>query len=210
MPKTLIADESRLKEEGNTEVGDWLASDWIERVEFGGWTSSAPPWENTFGLVRNTRELHFGTDNYGPDVLTRLREWPNLRSLSLSYLMEPWAELAALPHLRAKIMKPIAITGRARHPLLPEVPTFEEAGFRDYDAVQWYGIVGPARLPAELTRRLNAGINKAITTPALRDRLAREAIDAMPMSPEQFGDYIRSEIARWTQLARERKITVEE
>ena len=54
----------------------------------------------TAGLAL-ARELHFGTDNYGADALTRLREWPHLRGLSLSYLMKPWAELAALPHLRA-------------------------------------------------------------------------------------------------------------
>ncbi|HEX2648556.1 MAG TPA: tripartite tricarboxylate transporter substrate binding protein [Burkholderiales bacterium] len=116
---------------------------------------------------------------------------------------------AALPHLRAGTMKPMAVTGRARHPLIPEVPTFEESGFKGYDSVQWYGIVGPARLPAEVTSRLNAEINKAIAAPALRERLSGEAIEPMPMKPEQFGAFIQSEIARWTRLARERKISVE-
>jgi tripartite-type tricarboxylate transporter receptor subunit TctC len=106
-------------------------------------------------------------------------------------------------------MKPMAVTGRARHPLIPEVPTFEESGFKGYDSVQWYGIVGPARLPAEVTSRLNAEINKAIAAPALRERLSGEAIEPMPMKPEQFGAFIQSEIARWTRLARERQISVE-
>ena len=117
---------------------------------------------------------------------------------------------AALPYIRTQKMRPIAITGLARHPLVPEVPTFEESGFKGFDGVQWYGIVGPARMPAEVTRRLNAEINKAIATPALRERLSGEAIDPMPMTPEQFGAYIQSEIARWSKLARERKIAIED
>ena len=117
---------------------------------------------------------------------------------------------AALPHVRAKTMKPIAVTGRARHPLIPDVPTFEESGFRDYDAVQWYGIVGPAKMPEEITRRLNAEINKALATPELKQRLSGEAIDPMPMTPQQFGQFIQSEIAHWGKVARERKISVED
>ena len=117
---------------------------------------------------------------------------------------------AAMPHLRAKTMKPIAVTGLARHPLIPEVPTFEESGYTGYDSVQWYGIVGPARMPAEVTRRLNAEINKALAAPELKNRLAGEAIDPMPMSPEQFGRYIQSDLARWSKLARERRISVED
>jgi uncharacterized protein (TIGR02996 family) len=97
---SLSVDVRLLQTEDPTEVAGWLASSWIERVEFG-YTSSRPRWEDTFGLVRNTRELHFDTDNYGAKALSRLREWPHLRWLGLSYLMEPWAELAALPHLRA-------------------------------------------------------------------------------------------------------------
>jgi tripartite-type tricarboxylate transporter receptor subunit TctC len=117
---------------------------------------------------------------------------------------------AALPHIRAGKMRPIAITGLKRHPLLPELPTFEESGFKGFDGVQWYGIVGPAKLPAQITQRLNAGINKALASPALQERLASEAIDPMPMTPEQFGRFIQAEIARWSTLARERKISLDE
>jgi len=117
---------------------------------------------------------------------------------------------AALPHIRNKKLRPVAITGLARHPLLPDVPTFEESGFRGFDGVQWYGIVGPAHLPAAITARLNAEINKSLATRALRDRLAGEAIDPMPMSPDQFGRFIQADIARWSALARERGISLDE
>ena len=117
---------------------------------------------------------------------------------------------AALPHVRHGRMKPIAITGLKRHPLQPDVPTFEESGYPGFDAVQWYGIVGPAKLPADITRRLSAEINKALATPALQQRLANEASDSMPMTPEQFGAFIQSEIARYRTLARERNISLDD
>jgi tripartite-type tricarboxylate transporter receptor subunit TctC len=117
---------------------------------------------------------------------------------------------AALPHIRAGKLKPLAITGLKRHPLVPEVPTFEESGFKGFDGVQWYGIVGPAKLPAEITRRLNAEINGAIAAPALRERLSGEAIEPMPMTPDQFGSFIQADIARWSALARERNISLDD
>jgi tripartite-type tricarboxylate transporter receptor subunit TctC len=117
---------------------------------------------------------------------------------------------AALPHIKSQKMRPIAITGLKRHPLVPEVPTFEESGFKGFDGVQWYGIVGPAKLPAEITRRLNAEINKALASPSLQERLAGEAIEPMPMTPEQFGKFIQADIARWSALARERKISLDD
>ena len=117
---------------------------------------------------------------------------------------------AALPHIRAGKIKPLAVTGFERHPLIPGVPTFEESGFKGFDGVQWYGIVGPAKLPEEITKRLNAEINKALASPALRQRLSGEAIDPMPMTPEQFASFIRADIARWRALARERGISLDD
>jgi tripartite-type tricarboxylate transporter receptor subunit TctC len=117
---------------------------------------------------------------------------------------------AAMPYLRSKKARPLAITGTRRHPLLPDVPTFDELGYKGFDGVQWYGIVGPAKMPEAITRRLNEEINKAIASPSLRARLSAEAIDPMPMTPAEFGRFIESEIARWTRLARERGISLEE
>ena len=116
---------------------------------------------------------------------------------------------AALPHIRSGKLKPLAITGLKRHALQPELPTFEELGYKGFDGVQWYGIVGPAKLPPDITRRLNAEINKALAQPALRERLAGEALEPMPMTPAQFGDFIRADIARWSALARERNISLD-
>jgi len=116
---------------------------------------------------------------------------------------------AALPHIRSGKIRPLAVTGLKRHPLQPDLPTFEELGYKGFDTLQWYGIVGPAKLPPEITTRLNAEINKALAQPSLRERLSAEAIDPMPMSPEQFGKYMQDEIARYRKLAQERHISLD-
>jgi tripartite-type tricarboxylate transporter receptor subunit TctC len=116
---------------------------------------------------------------------------------------------AALPHIRSKSIRPIAITGLKRHALLPEVPTFEESGFKGFDGVQWYGIVGPAKLSAQITQRLSAEINQALASRNFQERLSAEAIEPMPMTPGQFASFIQAEIARWSALARERRISLD-
>ena len=117
---------------------------------------------------------------------------------------------AALPHIRSKKVKPIAVTGLARHALLPDVPTFEEMGYKGFDGVQWYGIVGPAKMPPQVVQRLNAEIGKALAAPALQQRLVAEAIEPMPMAPQEFGAYIQSELERYTRLARQQNIRLDE
>lgn len=115
---------------------------------------------------------------------------------------------AALPHIKAGKMRPLAITGTRRHPLLPDVPTFDELGYKDFDGVQWYGIVGPANLPPAVVTTLNTEINKMLADPDLRERLSSEALEPMPMTPAQFGQYMRDDIAKWTKIAKDRKIEI--
>jgi tripartite-type tricarboxylate transporter receptor subunit TctC len=113
---------------------------------------------------------------------------------------------AALPHIKAGKLRPLAVTGTKRHPLLPDVPTFEELGFQSFDGVQWYGIVGPANLPRAIVTTLNSEINKMLADPAFSERLSAEALEPMPMTPAAFGQYIRDDIAKWTKVAKERNI----
>jgi tripartite-type tricarboxylate transporter receptor subunit TctC len=117
---------------------------------------------------------------------------------------------AALPHIKAGKMRPLAVTGLKRHPLVPDVPTFEELGFKGFDGVQWYGIVGPANLPPAIVTTLNSEINKMLADPSFAERLSSEALQPMPMTPAAFGQYIRDDIAKWTKVAKERNIQLTE
>lgn len=116
---------------------------------------------------------------------------------------------AALPHIKSGKLRAIAVTGTKRHPLIPDVPTFKESGFDGFDGVQWYGISGPAKLPVAIRDKLNAEVNKAIQNPELKERLSAEAISPMPMSPDQYAQYIKDDIDRWTKVAKDRKISLD-
>jgi len=117
---------------------------------------------------------------------------------------------AALPHIRSGRVRPLAITGAVRQPTVKDVPTLIESGFKGFDAVQWYGVVGPAGLPAPIVKQLNETLNAVLNAPDMKDKLAVEAVDPMPMSADEFGKYIQAEVVRWTALAKERKIQLEE
>jgi tripartite-type tricarboxylate transporter receptor subunit TctC len=117
---------------------------------------------------------------------------------------------AALPHLRTGRMRALAVTGRQRSPRLKDVPTMEEVGFKGFDAMQWYGTVGPAGMPADIVRRLNDALQATLKAPDLAEKLSVEAVEPWPMSPEQFSQYMRSEITRWTALAKARNIQLDE
>ena len=117
---------------------------------------------------------------------------------------------AALPHIKAGKMRPLAVTGTQRHPLLPDVPTFEELGYKGFDGVQWYGIVGPANLPAPIVKRLNDEINKMLAEPgaaraAVRRSAGADADVARAVRASTSATTSRS----WSKLAKERNIQID-
>ena len=116
---------------------------------------------------------------------------------------------AALPYIRGGRIRALAVTGLARSPQIKDVPTLEELGFKGFDAMQWYGSVGPAGIPADIVRQLNETLGQVLKSPELREKLSVEAVEPMPMTPEQFGQYIRKDIARWTAIAKERGIRLD-
>jgi tripartite-type tricarboxylate transporter receptor subunit TctC len=116
---------------------------------------------------------------------------------------------AALPHIRSGRVRPLAVTGNQRHPALKDVPTMEEAGVKGFDAQQWYGIVGPAGMPAPIVKQLNDALAQVLAQPDFREKLSAEAIELMPMTPTQFSDYMKKDLARWTELARRRQINLD-
>lgn len=116
---------------------------------------------------------------------------------------------AAMPHLRAGSVRALAVTGTRRHPQAKDVPTLEESGYKGFDAMQWYGVVGPAGIPEPIVRQLNETLATVLKAPDLRDKLAVEAVEPMPMTPAQFGDYMRNDIARWAKLAKARNIQLD-
>jgi tripartite-type tricarboxylate transporter receptor subunit TctC len=106
-------------------------------------------------------------------------------------------------------VRPLAVTGTVRHPLFKDLPTLDESGYKGFDAQQWYGVHGPAGLPAAVVKTLNESLNAVLTAPELREKLSIEAVEPNPMSAEKFGEFVRADIARWTQIAKARNIQLD-
>ncbi len=117
---------------------------------------------------------------------------------------------AALQFINSGKVRALAVTGPKRSSALKDVPTMEELGFKGFDAMQWYGSVGPAGMPADIVKRLNETQVATLKLPEMREKLAIEAVEPMPMTPEQFAQFIRDENRRWTSLAKARNIRLEE
>jgi len=107
-----------------------------------------------------------------------------------------------LPPIRAGQLRALGVTSLTRLSSAPDIPTMHEQGVTGFDAVQWYGLVGPAGLPRGIVDRLNQASIAALTSDKLKPRLAAEGADAAPGTPEQFRDLIIAERARWGEVIR--------
>lgn len=103
----------------------------------------------------------------------------------------------ALPYIRDGRLRPLAVTSRSRAATLPDVPTVAEAMSADFASTAWQGIVAPAKTPAPVVARLNQAINAVLASPAVRKVLAEQGVDALGGSAQRYGDFIKSEYARW-------------
>jgi len=116
---------------------------------------------------------------------------------------------ASLQHIRSGRLRALAITGKSRASQMPDVPTLEELGLPNFDAVQWYGVVGPAGIPPEVVHKLNDTLNAVLKAPDMREKLAGEAVEPMPMTAAEFGAYMQRDLSRWTELAKAQNISLD-
>ena len=100
-------------------------------------------------------------------------------------------------HLQSGKMRAIAVTSARRVGDLPQVPTIAESGYKGFEAVTWFGILGPANLPKDVVAKLNADINKALKDPELSKKLDAQGADVLGGTPEQFTRLIREDFPRW-------------
>ena len=111
--------------------------------------------------------------------------------------------VSAIPHVRSGKVRALAITSRQRSPVVPDLPALAEAGVPGYEVVSWYGVLGPAAMPASIVTRLNSTITAVMTADEMRTRLAGEGVDIMKASPAEFADYVTSEMAKWGKVIRQ-------
>lgn len=116
---------------------------------------------------------------------------------------------SVLPHVKSGALRPVAIAAERRDASMPDVPTFAEAGLPGFVSDSWYGILAPAGTPKPIVSRLNAEIQRVLALPEVKQRLGVEGAVAMGNTPEQFEAQIRNDLAHWTQVAKEAKVSVE-
>ncbi len=109
----------------------------------------------------------------------------------------------AMPFVKAGKLRVLAVTGMKRSPLLPDAPTVSEAGLQGFDVTSWYGMFAPAGLPADITKKLNEDIAAVLSTPDMVKRLASLGADSASLSPDDFGGFVREEIAKWAKVVKE-------
>lgn len=107
-----------------------------------------------------------------------------------------------LPHVRAGRLRALAVSGAARTQLAPELPTVAEAGVPGFEASGWYGVLGPARMPAAIVRALNREVAALLEEKEFRERLAAVGVEPLGGGPERFAAFIVSELAKWGEAVR--------
>lgn len=112
----------------------------------------------------------------------------------------------AVPQIQGGKVRALAALSAERLSVLPQVPTAQESGFPGYVVTSWYGILAPANTPRDIVARLNSEFAKAVTAPDARERLVGGGFDPKTSTPEQWADFIKSEIARYGKVIREAKV----
>jgi tripartite-type tricarboxylate transporter receptor subunit TctC len=114
-----------------------------------------------------------------------------------------------LPHWQSKKLRVLAITSDKRSPLLPDVPTLAEAGVPNAEMLQWFALLGPAALPADITKRLNTEVNAILKLPEVVEKIASQGGEIVAGTPEQFAAFLPGDVAVWTQLVKQANVRVD-
>ena len=117
--------------------------------------------------------------------------------------------VAIVPSIKAGRLRALAVTGKRRAALLPEVPTLDESGVPGYEAGSWYGILAPAGTPQAVVAKLHKAIVRALAQPEVRERLVSEGAEVIGSTPEAFAAHITAELARMGKLIRDADIRME-
>jgi tripartite-type tricarboxylate transporter receptor subunit TctC len=112
-------------------------------------------------------------------------------------------------HVRAGKLKALGTTGKSRSAVTPEIPTVAEAGVPGYEATIWLGLMAPAATPKPLLERLSGEVKKVIHAPDVKENWAKQGAVPMDMSPEEFGKFVRADIAKWAKLVKDTGMKVD-
>lgn len=110
--------------------------------------------------------------------------------------------LVLMPQIEAGKVRALAITSKARLPMLPNVPTLDETGLKGFEALSWQGLFAPAGTPPEVVEKLSAEVNRAMQSPDIKDYFAARGFIVEGTTPEAFKAFIASEVTKWTPIVK--------
>ncbi|WCM95119.1 tripartite tricarboxylate transporter substrate binding protein [Acidovorax sp. NCPPB 2350] len=115
--------------------------------------------------------------------------------------------MSAVPTLLGQVrngkLRAIAITSPKRSAQLPDTPTLAESGYKDFEAVSWYGVLAPAGTPAPVVQQLNQAINQALAQPDVAEKLRSEGGEVLGGTPQKFAQFLRAEVPRWGKIVKD-------
>ena len=109
---------------------------------------------------------------------------------------------SAIQLVRSGKLRALAVTSTKRSAGVPDLPTIAESGYPDFDASSWFGLVGPAGLPREIVNKVSGETARALKIPELREKFIQQGADPVGSTPEEFGEYMRAETAKWAKLVK--------
>jgi tripartite-type tricarboxylate transporter receptor subunit TctC len=112
-----------------------------------------------------------------------------------------------MPHVKAGTVRPIAVTGAQRSAALPDTPTLAEVGIKNFEALAYWGVIAPAKTPADVVERMNQEVQKALKEPAVAERLAAQGMSVTGRGPAEFSAFMKKEVDRWARIVKENRIT---
>jgi len=116
--------------------------------------------------------------------------------------------ITSVPHINSGKLRALAVTTGKRSPLLPELPTIHEAGLPGFEVNNWYGLVAPARTPSDIIQLLNKQVVTVLNMSDVKDFMFKQGLGSAPTTAEEFGAYIKSEIAKWGKVVKEAGVKV--
>jgi len=153
-----------------------------------------------FRSLAGLNATHVPFQGGGPAVAAALANQVEVLSLS----MPP-----VVPHIKAGRLKGLAVSSLKRVAALPDVPTVTEGGFANFEERSWVGYFAPAKTPAAIVKKLNGAVNEALGMADVRARLDALGLEPQPLSPREFSDYVRSEVAKWAKIIKTTGITAD-
>jgi tripartite-type tricarboxylate transporter receptor subunit TctC len=114
-----------------------------------------------------------------------------------------------VPHVRTGRVRALGVTSTKRSNAAPDVPTIAETALPGYEAAQWYGVVAPAKTPADIITRLHAETVRVLQLPEVREKFANDGADTVGNSPDEFARFIRAELEKWSKAGRDAGIKPE-